>query len=135
MIQGLTRHMVGRTKANNTLLADIFSPLWASKALRDRPSQMSALRSIAHFYASPGKLSVSSPSLDHIAGREIPRVNRRLRREGRALGASTPIFTHQITHCVKMENAPEVFACGAFTHSPAEVHRIHYILRQRPFCV
>ena len=66
--------------------------------------------------------------LDHIAGREIPRVNRRLRREGRALGASAPVFTHQITHRVKTKNAPKAFAHGAFTHSPKEVHKIHYIL-------
>ena len=70
-------------------------------------------------------------SLDHIAGREIPRVNRRLRREGRALGASAPIFTHQITCRVKTKNAPKAFAYGAFTHSPTEVHKIHYILQQR----
>jgi hypothetical protein len=72
-------------------------------------------------------------SLDYIAGREIPRVNRRLRREGRALGASAPVFTHQITHRVKTKNAPKAFAHGAFTHSPKEVHKIHYILKQAGF--
>lgn len=74
-------------------------------------------------------------SLDHIAGREIPRVNRRLRREGRALGASAPIFTHQITYRVKTKNAPKAFAYGAFTHSPTEVHKIHYILLQGAFFI
>ena len=69
-------------------------------------------------------------SLDHIAGREIPRVNRRLRREGRALGARAPIFTQQVTHRVKMKNAPQAFAHGAVTHSPTGVHKIHYILQE-----
>ena len=67
-------------------------------------------------------------SLDHIAGREIPRVNRRLRREGRALRTSASIFTHGITHCVKIKNAPKGSAHGALTHSRSEVHKIHYIL-------
>ena len=72
--------------------------------------------------------------LDHIAGREIPRVNRRLRREGRALGAGASLFTHRITHCVKTKDAPKALAHGALTHSLSEVHNIRYILsRGGPF--
>ena len=74
-------------------------------------------------------------SLDHIAGREIPRVNRRLRREGRALRTSASIFTHGITHCVKIKNAPKGSAHGALTHSRSEVHKVHYILLLQGFKV